>query len=200
MRRRQEPIGVILAGGNGRRIGGEKAIVELRGAPLVRYPLTAMRAVLRDVAIIAKPETELPSLPGVTVWIEAGALSHPLVGIVEALGLAEGRPILTCPVDLPFITPELVGAIAQTDPGGAPAVVATCAGRMQPLLGCYHPSAAPMLRLPDLDAVSLRDAVAALRPRLFEVSDPNLLFNVNAPEDLLTAAGMLDRFQPKVKS
>ena len=39
----------------------------------------------------------------------------------------------------------------------------------------------------------MRDAVAALGPRLLQVDDPEALFNVNAPDDLLLAAAMLDR-------
>ena len=42
MRRRRRPIGVVLAGGSGRRIGGSKAIVKLRGQPLITYPLAAL--------------------------------------------------------------------------------------------------------------------------------------------------------------
>jgi molybdopterin-guanine dinucleotide biosynthesis protein A len=34
----------VLAGGRGDRIGGAKAMVELRGRPLIRYPLDALRA------------------------------------------------------------------------------------------------------------------------------------------------------------
>ena len=41
--------------------------------------------------------------------------------------------------------------------------------------------------------MALRDAVLALRPRLLEIDDADALFNVNAPEDLLQAAAMLDR-------
>jgi molybdopterin-guanine dinucleotide biosynthesis protein A len=192
-RRRPEPIGVVLAGGSGRRLGGSKAIVRLRGAPLISYPLAAMRAVLRDVAVIAKPQTELPSLQGVTVWIESTTTSHPLAGLIEALWLAAGRPVLSCPLDLPFVTPELIRALARADAGGRPAVVATCRGAMQPLLGCYQPRAAALLQRPNLDGVVPGEAVAEIGPRLFEVSDEDLLFNVDAPEDLLTAAAMLDR-------
>ena len=45
---------------------------------------------------MAKPSTELPSLPGVTVWVEPESPSHPLLGIMHALSLAEGRPVLVC--------------------------------------------------------------------------------------------------------
>ena len=195
---RAEPIGVLLAGGLGRRIGGSKAMVELHGKPLIAYPLAAIRQVLDEVAIIAKPDTELPSLPGVTVWIEPPGRHHPLVGIVHALGLADGRPVLVCAADLPFVSPALIRRIAREDPGDAPAVVASCAGEIQPLLGCYRPEAIEPLRAAADDGRPVRDAIAAIGPRLIEVEDPETLFNVNSPVDLLQAAAMLDRRLPRV--
>src|ERR1700730_7277627 len=119
----REPIGVVLAGGLGRRIRGSKAVVRLRGRPLISYPIAALKAVLADVAIITKPDTRLPRLQGVTVWIEPEAPRHPLVGIVQGLALAGGRPVLACAADLPFVTPALIREIVGTDPAGAPAVV-----------------------------------------------------------------------------
>jgi molybdopterin-guanine dinucleotide biosynthesis protein A len=187
-----EPIGVVLAGGLGRRIGGAKATVELAGRPLLSYPLEALAAALPDVAIIAKPDTELPSLPGVTVWIEPQEPRHPLVGLIEALALAAGRPVLVCAADLPFVTPELIAHLSEEDPRGAPAVIAAHRTATQPLLGCYQPWAVGALRRVEPSA-PLREIVAAIRPRLFEVTEPNLLFNVNTPDDLLQAAAMLDR-------
>jgi molybdopterin-guanine dinucleotide biosynthesis protein A len=188
------PIGVILAGGLGRRIGGAKAIVTLRGRPLIDYPLQALRAALGDVAIVAKADTELPSLTGVTVWIEPTAPRHPLVGIVHALGLAEGRPVLVCAADMPFVTPALVTRIATADPVGAPAVVPTCRGELQPLLALYLPAAAAALCAGALAAGRpVREEVAAIRPRLLEIEDRGAFLNVNTPEDLLRAAAILDR-------
>jgi molybdenum cofactor guanylyltransferase len=194
MFKRQRPIGVVLAGGLGRRIGGSKAVVELRGAPLISYPLAAMTAVLDEVAIIAKPDTELPSLPGVSIWIEPPGRRHPLIGIVHALGLAGGRPVVVCASDFPFVTPRLIERLARTDPRGAPALVAACGEDIQPLLACYQPRAAELLRAALAhEDIPLRDAVSALGPRLLQVDDPEALFNVNAPDDLLLAAAMLDR-------
>ena len=194
----REPVGVVLAGGLGRRLGGAKATVELRGRPLICYPLEALAAVLGEVAIIAKTDTPLPSLPGVTVWIESQAPRHPLHGIVEALGLAGGRPVLACAADLPFVTPELVSSLARADAEGAPAVVTAADGALQPLLGLYQPAAAQPLAVAAREGAPVREAVAALRPRLLKVDDPELLFNVNAPEDLLQAAAILDRRRPSL--
>src|SRR5205807_1244140 len=110
---RRDPVGVILAGGKGTRMGGSKAVVNLDGRPLISYPLEAMWRALGNVAIVAKIDTELPSVAGVTVWIEPDEPRHPLVGVVHALGLAEGRPLVVCPVDLPFVSSGLIRKLAE---------------------------------------------------------------------------------------
>jgi molybdopterin-guanine dinucleotide biosynthesis protein A len=183
---------VILAGGLGRRIGGSKAVVQLAGQPLISYPLAAVRTALGDVAIVAKADTRLPSLPGVTVWVEPDSPRHPVLGIVEALALAEGRPVVICAGDLPFVTPELIHRLATADMGKSPAVVACCGADVQPLLGCYAPRAIDPLRSGLPADAPVRELVASLHPRMLEVGDPELLFNINSPEDLLHAAAILD--------
>jgi molybdopterin-guanine dinucleotide biosynthesis protein A len=192
--RSQAPIGVILAGGRGRRIGGAKANVELRGRPLISYPLQALREALAEVVIVAKADTELPdAAAGMSVWIEPPAPRHPLAGIVHALGLAAGRGVLVCAADMPFVTPGLVTRVAAADPEGAPAVVPTCRGELQPLLALYLPAAAQALAPGAADAgLPLRQAVEAIQPRLLEIDDRQAFFNVNTPEDLRRAAAILD--------
>ena len=194
MRFRTRPVGAVLAGGGGRRIGGDKAIVELNGRPLISYPLEAVRQTLGQVAILAKADTKLPYVSGVTVWIEPDARRHPLVGITQALALADGRPVLVCGADLPFVTAKLVQRLAKANPGRAPAVVASAHGVIQPLLGCYQRRALELLRRGALDVSRpVRDSVAALDPVLLEVDDPDELFDVDSPADLLQAAAMMDR-------
>ncbi len=190
------PIGAILAGGAGRRIGGSKATVHLHGRPLISYPLVTLTRVLPEVVIVAKPSTELPSLPGTTVWVEPESPTHPLLGIMHALSLAEGRPVLVCAADLPFVRAETIERIAGADPQGAPAVIASGGGRTQPLLGCYQPATLELVSLAGERPV--RDVIAEIGARTVEV-DPHDLFNVNYPEDLLQAAALLDRY-PNVKS
>jgi molybdenum cofactor guanylyltransferase len=194
MRLRSKPVGAIMAGGRGRRIGGDKAIVELHGKPLICYPVDAVREVLGRVAILAKTGTKLPPLPGVAVWIEPESPQHPLIGITQALALAGGRPVLVCAGDLPFVTPELIRRLVKADPGRAPAVVACAEDRMQPLLGCYQPRALELLAGPARAGTGrLIDAVAAIEPVLLEVDDPDELFDVDSPNDLLLATAMLDQ-------
>lgn len=199
LRRSFAPIGVVMAGGAGTRLGGDKALLPLGGQPLIAYPLRALAAVLADVVVLAKSDTALPDLGGVTVWIEPEERRHPLIGLRHALELAAGRPVLVCAADLPFVPASLLERICRLAADrSTPAVLAACEGRPQPLLGCYLPEAAPALaRAPDPGG-PLRESVATLSPRLVEVEDARWLFNVNAPEDVLQASAMID--QPNVKS
>lgn len=182
-------------------MGGSKLTVELRGRPLISYPVAAMKAALSDVAVIGKPDVELPGLEGVEVWIESSVPRHPLVGIVEALAYADGRSVVVCAADLPFVTPRLIAALARAPADGAPAVIAAAGGDLQPLLGRYEPRAGALLADAAARASApTRVAVAAIGPRLLEVDDPDELFNVNAPDDLLLASAILDRRGPATRT
>jgi molybdopterin-guanine dinucleotide biosynthesis protein A len=130
----RDPVGVVLAGGLGLRIGGTKAMVELAHRPLISYPLDAMYRALGEVAIVAKIDTELPDAAGASVWVERDEPHHPLVGILFALELAAGRPVLVCAGDMPFVSPALIRRLADADPGEGDAVLASSEGASQPLL------------------------------------------------------------------
>ena len=182
------PVGVVLAGGVGRRLGGAKATAELAGRPLVAWPLAALREALGtggEVVVVAKPATELPAALGVEVWIEPATPSHPLVGLVRALEGAGGRPVLVCPVDVPFVTAATLARLART-----PGALAGDGARVHPLLGRWEPGTLPALRevlaagepLP-----AMRALAADLGARALEV-DVGELVNVNTPEDLAAAA------------
>jgi molybdopterin-guanine dinucleotide biosynthesis protein A len=188
---RRGAIGVVLAGGAGRRIGGDKAIVELEGRPLLLYPLNVLRAVLDDVAVVAKQSTVLPGLDGeVAIWLEADEPRHPLAGIVHALRCARGRPIVVLAGDMPFVTRGLVAALARERSRGAVAVVPRAGGRLQPLCARYEPGALTTLAAADL-AAPLRDVIAGLSPRVLDWPDEEPFFTVNHPEDILQAAALL---------
>jgi len=199
-----DPIGVVLAGGAGRRLGGNKATVKLAGRTLISYPLDVLWRTLGAVAVVAKPDSELPALPGVTVWIEPREPRHPLTGIVHALRCANGRAVVVCATDLPLVSEALIRSLAEADAGAASAVLAWADGRIQPSLGRYGSDALePLARALERPDRALTEMVMALRPKLIEVSDAEELFNVNTPEDLLHARAGLERrrlTQPNVKS
>jgi molybdopterin-guanine dinucleotide biosynthesis protein A len=196
------PVGVVLAGGRGRRLGGDKAIVELEGRALVHYPIEALHSVCEDVVVVAKRDTLLPSLSGAAgLWIEPDEPRHPLVGVAHALGLAAGRPVLVVAVDLPLVDAAVLRAILAVEPGADATVVAPRAyGRLQPFCALYAPAAlAAGLDRFDPSARTI-DVVESLGVRVVEGLDETAFFNVNAPEDLLRASVLVAEGSPRAGS
>jgi molybdopterin-guanine dinucleotide biosynthesis protein A len=182
-------LGVVLAGGRGRRLGRPKATAPLAGRALVEHPLAALREAGLSAVVVAKPGTDLPA-GAAEVWTEPAEPLHPLCGIVHALERA-GRPLVVVGCDLPFVAPGLLRWLAERT---EPLAVAAAGGRLHPLLARYDPALAPGLRAGLERRRALRDVVSELGPRLVDEAqlsrfgDPALLtFNVNTPDDLRRA-------------
>jgi molybdopterin-guanine dinucleotide biosynthesis protein A len=164
-------IVAVLAGGRGRRMGGAKALFPFAGEPLIAHPLAAARACGLPAAVVAKPESKLPRLD-VPVWLEPATPSHPLLGLVTAL--AHG-PVVAVACDQPFLTPELLRALADRD-GPAIAVAG------EPFPGRYEPSQLPVLHEALAEEASMRATLARLNPAVLGV-DPGLVASINTPQD-----------------
>lgn len=180
---KSDVIGVVLAGGSGSRIGGAKATAQLDGQALINYPVAAALGALGSVAVVAKEGVELPQLDQrVELWIEPDEPRHPVVGVIEALRRARGSAVLAIACDLPLLTSEVVALIAGADAEGSVAVLASAAGRPQPLLARYEPAALELLLGFDTDG-PMTEQVMALMPTLVEVP-AEASFNVNDLEQL----------------
>jgi molybdenum cofactor guanylyltransferase len=166
-------------------------MVELEGRALLHYPIAVLRAVLDEVAVVAKRSTTLPALDvEVAIWLEADEPRHPLAGVIHALRCARGRPVVVVAGDMPFVTRGLVTALARERARGAVAVVPRAGGHLQPLCARYEPGALTTLAAADL-AAPLRDVIAGLTPRVLDWPDEEPFFTVNHPEDILQAAALL---------
>jgi molybdopterin-guanine dinucleotide biosynthesis protein A len=191
-----EPLIAILAGGRGKRLGGEKPSLDLGGRPLIDHPIAAATGARGRVAVFAKPETVLPDIT-VPVIREPAEPHHPLLGIVTALDAAEGAPVLAVACDLPFVTADLIDWLAgRPEPLAIPGVD----GRLHPLLGRYDPGLAEALRLACEREAAVQETVRELGPRVIDEAelsrfgDPRrLVFNVNTPEDLAEARRLLGK-------
>jgi molybdopterin-guanine dinucleotide biosynthesis protein A len=188
---------VVLAGGLGRRLGGDKAIVELEGRPLIMYVIEALHEVCDEVAVVAKRNTILPPVSGLAdLWIEPDEPRHPLTGVGHALRLALGRAVLAVAVDLPLIDATTLRAIASTDPGDAAVVAPLVHGRLMPLCALYLPRAADGLASFPPDARAT-DVIETLGVRAVDGLDPTAFYNVNRAEDLLQASVLVKGASPR---
>jgi molybdenum cofactor guanylyltransferase len=181
-------VGVVLCGGRGRRMGlqGGKALASLGGRPLICYPLEALAVVCDRVAVACKAETELPELGGdVERWDEPEQVQHPLAGIINALEQSEGRPVLICATDMPFITPQACRALIEAKSTQSRAVCALSDGRLQPVFCLYMPSALSSLRASGLNE-PLTETLLSLNPKTVPI-EPRVVRSIDT-KDALAAA------------
>ncbi len=100
---RNDVLGAILAGGAGRRMGADKALVEVDGEPMIRRVARVVAPIAGEVVVAGRAGT-LEGLRGVPDPPSAGG--GPLAGLVAALGEAAGRFVLLVAVDQPFLRRE----------------------------------------------------------------------------------------------
>jgi molybdopterin-guanine dinucleotide biosynthesis protein A len=170
-------IGAVLAGG--------------KSSPLAAYPAAALAGVCERVAIVCRPDAELPELPGTERWDEPAGPWHPVSGIVHALERAGGA-VLVCAADMPFVTLDACRTLlaAAGGAGGSAAVVAIAGGNLEPALGLYAPAALEVLRAAPADA-PLTHTVEELDP-IRVALPPALVRTVNTPEELAEAEELLE--------
>jgi molybdopterin-guanine dinucleotide biosynthesis protein A len=173
-------IVAVLAGGRGSRLGGAKPTAPLGGEPLIARVLRAAAGF--ETVVVAKRGTALPAL-SVPVWLEPDEPFHPLTGLVTAL---EQGPVVAVACDQPWVTGELLGALAAAGP-----TVPWVDGRFEPFPGHYDPSQLPVLRDALAEEASLRATLARLAPLKFDLApfgEPaRLVASINTPEDLVRA-------------
>jgi len=105
--------GVLLAGGQGRRMGGvDKGLVELHGRPMAAHVLERLAPQVDELLINANQNAERyaefghPVLPD-----EIGGFAGPLAGLHAALTRAHHPLVVTVPCDSPFLPEDLVARL-----------------------------------------------------------------------------------------
>lgn len=182
--------GVILAGGASRRMGGrDKALVVLRGRPMLAHVVARLGPQVGGLAVNAPaPIKGFPSLPFLpdSVAERPGPLAGVLAGMEWAAGLGASR-VMIAPVDVPFLPTDCVARLAGHD---APIVLGEAGGRLQPVIGLWSVALAEDLRAAITSGTrAVRDFAEAQRFAQVALGE-GAAFNVNSPEDLARAEGM----------
>lgn len=186
--------GLILAGGQGRRMGAEKALVALAGRPLVAHVAARLSPQVEALALSANGDPARFAALGLAVLTDPGQErgEGPMAGVRAGLRWAAtqgAQALVTAAVDTPFLPRDLVARL--TGPGGA--AYAQSAGR-----GHFTAALWPVADLDHHDALF---AAGERRMRLYlagavavpfdETPDP--FVNLNCPEDVAAAEARLAR-------
>jgi len=202
-------LGLLLAGGQSRRMGGgDKSLRLLGGRPLLQHVIERMRP--QAAALVLNANGDPQRFVGFGLPVVADSVpdfAGPLAGIMAGLDwAAEHRPdcplIASVATDAPFLPRDLVSRLlAGMDAEGADLACAASGGQAHPVIGLW-----PVRLRSDLRRALVEEGVRKVdlwttRHRLATVPFPNLrqedgteidpFFNANRPEDLDRAAALL---------
>lgn len=174
-------VGALLAGGESRRMGQDKAGVVLRGQTLAEHTLAVLRQVSDRQVILGHgrgcPE-DVPRLP------DAEPMAGPSAGLRALLASGLGDVYVVLPVDMPLVEPTHLRRLLDAAAGTRAACFVR--GEVREPLPCVFPAGA---RLPEGErsVLALLAANDATTVPLAAV-DADWVRNLNTPEDLETAS------------
>ena len=209
-----QPLGVILAGGLATRMGGgDKGLLSLGGESLLSRVIDRLSPQVAGLALNANGDAARFAglgLPVVADTIEGFA--GPLAGVLAGLDWAAeqgAEAIVTVAADTPFFPHDLVARlVAASDGQSHPLVLATTPKSGDEVLKSGGKGRVNRHPTFGLGPVALRDDLRAAltgglrkvvlwtdqhggREALFEAEPFDPFFNVNTPDDLARAEGLL---------
>lgn len=184
--------GVVLAGGQGRRMGGvDKGLQALRGRPMVSWVLVRFAPQVDEVLINANQNLEAYAVFGHRVIPdEIGGFAGPLAGLHRALSEASHDLVATVPCDSPFLPLDLVPRLMGTlERGAAELAVAKTHQQPHPVFCLCRRSLLPHLTSFLRGGGRKIDAwYASLRVVEVPFDDEADAFrNINTPDELASA-------------
>ena len=191
----RQVLGAVLAGGASRRMGTDKALVEVAGTPLVARAAAALRAAgCHPVLVVGGDAARLAEL-GLGAVADRRPGEGPLDGIVRALEVADGSAAVVVACDMPELAPATITAlIAALDASSSSLdVVVARSERLEPLCAAWAPHALPSL------VEAFEDGERAVHRvldglRVGEVCvAADQVRNVNTPADLAEAVAFAER-------
>jgi len=177
---------VILAGGAGRRLGADKALVTLHGQPLLRHVQDRFAPQVEELALSANGDPARLAFAGLPVLPDAQS-QGPLSGVLAALDWAEAADaVVSVSVDTPFLPGDLVPQLWLAGDGGL--AVAQSAGRLHPTCALWPRTERDRLRaFLAGGGARLMEFCAGAAVARFAATTPDPFFNINTAEDLALA-------------
>lgn len=183
--------GVLLAGGQSRRFGSNKALARVGGCHLIEHPATVLARLFSHLLLV----TNTPKLYTFLDWPTVPDLQHgagPLAGIHSALHHAATPFVFVAGCDMPDLEPQLITYLCEQASGYDAVLPVTPAGP-EPLHAVYSRDSLPRIAAALAAGIrKIQEGLASLR--VLEINlgtmagictHPERSFsNVNTPRDL----------------
>ena len=178
----------ILAGGDSKRFGENKALFEFEGKSLIERMLELIRPLVSSVNIITKNDSGYQHLD-VNILVDDHAIQTPLAGILRGLEDTAGWGLfLAC--DLPNMNSDIISRLLNSlndnyeNEGIKAVVAATSDDELQPLVACYHKSEMESLEYSIKKNQSMKKWLSKLNIKRLNFEQAEPFLNINRKEDL----------------
>ena len=183
-----EVTGVVLCGGRSRRMGADKALLEVGGRRLIDAALDALRPVAGRVVLASGSERRYGEL-GLEVALDSIENGGPLAGLLAGLEVADTEWCAALACDMPRAAADQLSALLErASADGLDACLLENEGGLEPLFGVYRTSCIPAIRA--ALAAGERRMVsfhAGLSVGTLRSEGPGPALNVNTPGELRAA-------------
>jgi len=175
----------VLTGGASRRMGRDKAFIEVGGLALARRVAdAALDAGASSVTCVGGDASGLRAL-SLTVIADSYPGEGPLGAVLTAFDAIDAAVIAVLACDLPDLDAATVRLVVEAL-GDRAAVIAAHGAEHHPLVGAYAPASCRAAFTAAFDAGrrAMFDALDEVAFGLVEVPDSRVLRNANRPSDL----------------
>jgi len=188
-------VGLVLAGGFGRRLGEDKGALELHGRPQAEHAFRLLAPFSASVRVSVRPDqADLAPYRDLPLVIDDPAVAGPAAGLLAAWKAFPNAALLVLAVDMPLVDAGLVAYLtARRDPAGVATAYRQPDGVIEPLCAIFEPRARAGLAAIAAGAgsASLRRYLGGAGVAVLEPPDPGRLASVNTPEALAAARASL---------
>ncbi len=135
--------GVLLAGGESRRFGHDKAFVQYQGSPFYKTIVNELTKHVHKCLIVTKPElmARFESEEHADIIVDDRRFKGmgPLAGLISAMGVINADYYVVVACDMPLVTADLFSKLIQEAKHHpeADAIIPIANGRIQPLCALY---------------------------------------------------------------
>ena len=199
-----EVTGVLLAGGNSRRMGEDKRYLVVGEQTLLERGLDVLRSIFQEVLVVIaqdSPPLDVDTRVVRDLVSDCGSLG----GLYTGLTQATTPYIFVVACDMPFLDPAVIAQFTSRR-ATADIVMAKLAGRLHPMHALYGKRCLPVVeQMIRARQLKIQDMVSHASLRVRYVTEVDLLtidpsgrsfHNVNTPADLAVARSLLARVPP----
>ncbi len=136
---RQEAAGIVLAGGQSRRMGQDKNFLPVRGRPMIQHIVEQVAPWVDEVLIVATDSDKFAFLRCRVVPDRQVGIG-PLMGLCSCLAESKHELNLVTACDIPELDPHFLMRMMDAAPGSDIVMPVSSGGRFEPLLAVYRKS------------------------------------------------------------